>query len=271
MRSILVHAANDGSFDARLQAGLDLARQLDAHLTVMQTVAYDVVVPTDPFGVSAVDCSEAMLEQAAQFRSKVEDHLKQEDVRWDWHVEAGYEARNLVRHAALNDLAIVGGTPAATDGRRASSLAGMLALHCRTPILVVPQGSLGFPRGEAAVVCWNGSMEAARAMRAAVPVLAGASEVHILCVGDPSEEGDEELPAMSAATYLERHGIDCEIVNLPLGKDPVPETLRKAAAARGAGFMVMGAYGQPRIIETLFGGVTRSVLAEPPMPVLMAH
>lgn len=41
--------------------------------------------------------------------------------------------------------------------------------------------------------------------------------------------------------------------------------------ARKAGFMVMGAYGRPRMIETLFGGVTRVVLANPAIPVVMAH
>jgi len=90
-------------------------------------------------------------------------------------------------------------------------------------------------------------------------------------VGDASDDSDDKLPAISAADYLERHGIDCEIVNLPLTSEPIHETLRKAAQVRKAGFMVMGAYGQPRIIETLFGGVTRNVLAAPPMPVLMAH
>lgn len=271
MRSILVHAMNDGNFDARLQAGLDLARRFDAHLTVMQTIAYDLVIPTDPFGVSAVDVSSAMLEQAEAFREKSEAHLRQEDVRWDWHVETGYEGESLVRQVALNDLAIVGGTPSSADGRRASSLAGMLAIHCRAPVLVVPAGSRGFPAETAAAVCWNGSIEAARAVRCAVPLLKGASAVHILSVGDPREDVGDRLPAMAGADYLERHGIDCEIVELPRGSEPVHEILRKAAEAREAGFMVMGAYGQPRIVETLFGGVTRSVLAEPPMGVLMAH
>ena len=45
MRSILVHAMNDAGFDARLQVGLDLCRRFNAHLTVLQTITYDLVVP----------------------------------------------------------------------------------------------------------------------------------------------------------------------------------------------------------------------------------
>lgn len=271
MRSLLVHTHDDDCFEARLQVALDLARKFDGHLTLMQTIAYDVVVPTDPFGVSAVDVSQANVELAQAFRAKVEGRLKQEDVRWDWAVETGYDGTSMTRHAALNDLALVSGTLAGSDSRKPSPLAGMLAIHCRSPIMVVPKDTLGMDTDKAAVVCWNGSLEAARAMRAAVPLLAAASSVHVLSVGDPSEEDDDKLPAVAGASYLERHGVDCEVVELPAGSDSVHDVLRKAAEARGAGLMVMGAYGQPRFIETLFGGVTRSVLAEPPMPVLMAH
>lgn len=271
MRSILVHAMNDAGFNSRLQVGLDFCRLFDAHLTILQTITYDLVVPTDPFGVSAVEVSQASLKLASDFRERIESKLKQEDVRWDWHTEAGYEMQCLIRHAALNDLVLVGGAPDGSEARRSFSLAGTLAIHCRAPIMAVPHTAEGFFADKAATLCWNGSMEAARAMRAAVPLLARASAVHIVSVGDPAEEGDEKLPALAAADYLERHDIDCEVVQLPVGKEPVHATLRKAAEAREAGFMVMGAYGQPRIVETLFGGVTRSVLAEPPMPVLMAH
>ncbi|WP_338240684.1 universal stress protein [Aurantiacibacter hainanensis] len=271
MRSILVHASDDACFEARLQAALDLARVFDGHLTIMQTIAYDLVVPTDPYGLSAVDVSKATMAKAEEFRGRFERRLAQEDVRWDWHAESGYEGQSLIRRAALNDLAIVGGSSAAKDGRRGASLAGMLAIHCRTPIMVVPEGSKGFATGEPAVLCWNGSLEAARAMRAAVPLLQKSGTVHVLTVGEISDEVEEALPATAAAEYLERHGVECEIVELPGGKGSVPETLRKAAEMRSAGFMVMGAYGQSRLVETLFGGVTRSVLSEPPMPVLMAH
>ncbi len=33
----------------------------------------------------------------------------------------------------------------------------------------------------------------------------------------------------------------------------------------------MGAYGHSRLRERIFGGVTRSMLDEPPLPILMAR
>lgn len=271
MQSLLVHAHDDDNFEARLQVGLDLARKFDGHLTLIQTIAYDVVVPADPFGVSAFEISKATLELAEEFRARVEARLQQEDVRWDWTVETGYDGQNLTRHAALNDLALVSGTLTGSEGGRPSPLAGSLAIHCRTPIMVAPHDVRGIDIARPAVVCWNGSLEAARATRAAVPLLKAASMVHIVSVGDPEQANYDQLPATAGAIYLERHGVDCEVVQLPDKAEPVDQVLRQAAEAREAGLMVMGAYGQPRFIETLFGGVTRSMLTKPPMPVLMAH
>jgi nucleotide-binding universal stress UspA family protein len=35
--------------------------------------------------------------------------------------------------------------------------------------------------------------------------------------------------------------------------------------------LVMGAYGHSRIRERIFGGVTKSMLEEPPLPLFMAR
>lgn len=271
MRSLLVHARDDGTFEARLQTGLDLARRFDAHLTFLQTVAFDVVVPTDPFIVSGGELSTIVKQHAEDFRQEISARLAKEDVRWDWQVEFGYDGAGMLKHAALNDLALVGAS--IDEGRDSvpSPLAGLLAIHCRAPVLVVPGDLQRFSIDEPAVVCWNGSVEAGRALRAAMPLLACASAVHLVAVGEAADFDAYELPASAAITYLDRHGIDCEAVELPRDGASVHETLRAAARAREASFMVMGAYGQPRFVETLFGGVTRSILADPPMPVLMAH
>ena len=43
------------------------------------------------------------------------------------------------------------------------------------------------------------------------------------------------------------------------------------AAAFAAELVGMGAYSRPRSVEALFGGVTRTVLGEAGIPVLVAH
>ncbi|KHK88081.1 universal stress protein UspA, partial [Novosphingobium malaysiense] len=48
-------------------------------------------------------------------------------------------------------------------------------------------------------------------------------------------------------------------------------TLLERAHGAGAGYLVMGAYGHSPVVETVFGGVTRSMLANSDLPLLLAH
>ena len=126
---------------------------------------------------------------------------------------------------------------------------------CRAPVLVA----------------WNGSSEAAVALRAAKPLLALASKVTIASVAEESDQVRFDFPASEAAKYLSREGIDAELVSIPRGEAKIADTLFSAAQMRDCGLMVMGAYGHSRLAEMLLGGVTRRMLSDPQIPILMAH
>jgi len=270
MRSLLLHAHRDANFESRLQVALDLARAYDAHLTCVQPITFDVVMPGDFYGIYPAELAPVARADAEEFRNEIEPRLAVEQVRWDWVDEFGLPEKRLLHHAALADLAIVGAS--SPDGPRGpSALAGLLAVHCKAPVLVVPDGAKGLAIDGPAVVAWDGSLESSQALRAALPLLARASKVSLVSVTEPHPEDEPELPALSGAEYLARHGIDCELVELPKGTRKVSEVLREAARARGASYLVMGAYGVPRVVETLFGGVTRSMLRDADVPILLAH
>lgn len=272
MRSILLHAHDDDAFGARLEVALDLARAFDGHLTLLQAISVDYVPTGDFYGTMSADMVQIARERAEDFREKSERKLAGEDVRWDWVDRSDLGDKALLRYAAQNDLTVVGST-SPEAGRGPSWLAGAIAIHSRSPILAVPPGSRGFEVGAPALVGWNGSIESSRALRAAVPLLAKAASVTLATVGRARGAGqDVELPPFEGAEYLARHGIECEMVELAQdGHKSVAAVLGDAAVARGAGFIVMGAYGQPRLLETILGGATRDMLANPPTPVLMAH
>jgi nucleotide-binding universal stress UspA family protein len=271
MRSLLLHTHNDPNFEARLQVALDLARAFDAHLTLLQAIAYDVIMPGDFYGTLAASMIPVAREAAAEFRAGVEQRLTAEDVRWDWVEEFGMADSRMLQHAALTDLAIVGASPPEGSPRGPSPLAGILAVHCKAPIMVVPDGANGLDITGPAVVAWNGSIESSRALRAALPILERAASVHLISVIDPQEDDETDITPLSGAEYLARHGITCEVVELPRGTRMVHEVLREAARARGASCLVMGAYGRPRLVETLFGGVSRGMLSNTELPMLLAH
>jgi nucleotide-binding universal stress UspA family protein len=94
-------------------------------------------------------------------------------------------------------------------------------------------------------------------------VLAGTAET------TGTEFGTE--PGADIALHLARHGIQVEI-DRSAGPDmKTADVLLSRAADLSSDLIVMGAYGHSRMRETILGGVTRSMLAEMTVPVLMSH
>lgn len=271
MRSILLHVADDACMEARLQVALDIAREFNAHITCLQPVAFDFAVPGDLYGTMIAELIPVIQEGADSLRERTSARLANEDVTWDWQQEEGPTRALLLRAEAFADLVVLGARDPATDGKGPSSLAGYMAIHGRSPLLVVPEGTRSLQVEGAAVVGWNGSLEAAHALRGAVPLLRKASTVTIANVTEQIEDPTMFLAAIDAAEYLSRHEIHPEVVEIARGDQTVAGALAAAAKARGASYIVAGAYGHARAIETVFGGVTRELFADPPLPVFTAH
>lgn len=271
MRSILLHIDSDPGFEARLQASLDLVRAMDGHLTCLQTISYDFAVPGDIYGSMVAEMLPVVRENANKLRDKITARLESEDVRWDWRQEQGPSRDSLLGWASLADVVLLGVHDPLGSARAPAPLLGDLVVNGGTPVLVMPDTAKSFDVAGVAVVGWNGSIEAAHALRAATPLLARASSVVVACVAEERDNQEFDLPPLDGAEYLSRHGIECEIVELPLEAESVAEALADAAAARRAALLVIGGYGRPRVVETVFGGVTRKLLSAPPLPILTAH
>lgn len=271
MRSILVHVCNDPGFESRFQIALDLGRSFGAHLTFLQVVSRTVALPGDFNGNLAAAMLPVVQEEADEFREKVEARLKDEDVCWDWVQETGAADSRLLSHAALNDLVLVGAIAPVGSETQPSRLAGALAIHGRTPVMVTPKTSPGFDATKPAIVAWNGSVQSSHALRASVELLKQSSAVTIVTITGEDESRAFDLPPSEGAEYLSRHGISCEIVELPVLARHPADIVIEAAENRGAGCVVLGAYGHSRMFELVFGGVTRKILQDPPLPLFMAH
>lgn len=270
MKSILLHAHDEPRFEARLQVALDTARAFDAHLTLFNAIPMTMIIPTDPWGITMADVTKQANEHAEEFEARISAKLEGEDVRWDWISDVGDAGVQMLNHAALSDLAIVGADDPGED-EGSSQLAGMLALQCHTPIMVAPEGVKRFAPDGPAMVCWNGSLESSRALRAAVPLLSRSSSVTLVQVSESRSSKTRLLPALAGARYLDRHGISSDILEVDRDGGKISTVLKNTAKSRSAGLVVMGAYGVPRLLETVFGGVTREMLRAPEVPTLLTH
>lgn len=175
------------------------------------------------------------------------------------------------RRARYTDLVVVGPDLLGSETLRAKVVEGTLFASGR-PVLLLPEASRATLRPKRVLVAWDSSLEAARAVREALDMLVAADNVRLVLV-DPvaGESGQGAEPGADAAAYLARHGVKVAVDRLPSSGQSVAAVLARHAADMDAELMVMGAYGHSRLRERIFGGVTRSMLEEPPLPILMAR
>jgi nucleotide-binding universal stress UspA family protein len=181
-------------------------------------------------------------------------------------------------HARAADLVVL-----AQAGAHAKPALADLPVHVITnagrPVLLVPAAGHHATVGRRILVSWDGGREAARAMQLALPLLKDADEVNIAVF----EVASDEHKAADAFTadprpWLARHGVHATLTLHAVDhqrrlnrRNQIGERLLSLAADVSADLLVMGGYGHSRIRESLLGGVTRTVLEEMTLPVLMAH
>lgn len=175
------------------------------------------------------------------------------------------------RRARYADLVIAGPDLLGSEVLKSKVVEGTLFSSGR-PVLLMPEGSRPTLTPKRVLVAWDSSLEATRAVREALDMLAAADDVHLVLV-DPmtGEIGQGAEPGADAAAYLARHGVRVTVDRLPSSGRSIVDVLARHATDMSADLIVMGAYGHSRLRERIFGGVTRSMLNEPPLPVLMAH
>lgn len=270
IKTILFHVHDDDSVMERLQVGLSLARACGAHLHCLHVTPIEAYTIIDSFGATFVnrDIVAAFEDEAAKLRQRIETQLGSEDVSWDYEEITGELMPHLVQSAALADILITGREPHEREfGGPAVTLIGDLLGQIRTPILITGGRMMDFDPFAPAVIAWNGSYEAANAVRAAVPLLKMASRVTVVQF---SEERQRRFPSTLLVEYLSRHGIHAELESRTTSGD-IESALVSYAERHGASLIVMGGYGHSRAGEFLFGGVTRALIKECPIALLMSH
>jgi nucleotide-binding universal stress UspA family protein len=269
MRTILLHIHNDCEQESRLQVALDLARLDGGHICCVQVAPVEAFA-VDPyggmFGLAAI--VDTIHEQDRMARLAIEARLLREGVAWDWRCYDGSVVESLIDEARLTDVVVLSQP---CSGRQTPDstlpIVGDIALHTRAPVLMVPRGCRQIDASRNVLLAWNGSSEAAHALRLSLPLLAHAGCVHVVEVSDDARG----LPSATAAVWLARHGIAAELHDWPAKGRRPSVALLHAVAELDARYVVMGAYGHSRLRETVLGGVTRELIEAATVPLLLAH
>lgn len=260
MRSILVYADRSDEMTARLETALSLARTTRGHVSALidTPVARFMAMDAMGGGYLAADAVRDAVERDDAFAKELAEHLGREDVPFSILRGEEEPVESLAEASLLADVVVLS---------RDCEFAGQLAVTGRVPVLLVSADKPLATPVESVAIGWDGTQEAAAAIRSALPLLRLANTVTLLTVGEKSGA----LPVLDAAEYLSRHGVKADV--LPLERvGSIEETLAAAVARLNAGLLVMGAFGHSRLREFLIGGVTRYFLELEGGPaLLLAH
>lgn len=184
----------------------------------------------------------------------------------DWLEENAAEPARLLFHARHMDLTVLG--RAQHDDCMPATLLEQVLQESGHPLLVVA-GSVSRPLLGTIVLGWKDSAASARAVAAALPLLQLARRVVIVNVAEDNSPGLEALH--DVRRQLAWHDVTAELLHLGDGIATAEEVLPQVVRDVNAGLLVIGGFGHSRLRETVFGGVTRSLLKRAEIPLFVVH
>lgn len=179
--------------------------------------------------------------------------------------EQGAEDDKVALRGRMADLIVVG-RPKGDEEPALQATLNAALMDSGRPVLVAPRAPVG-SLGKSCAIAWNGSVEAARAVAAALPFLLKAQRVTILV----AEEEEGTPSAQDLENHLAWHGVGAEIRRVVPSGGAVGAALLKTATEVEADLLVMGAYTHSRLRQLILGGVTRHILDHARIPVLLSH
>lgn len=279
IKDILVHLDGTEASGTRLRVAVDLARRQGAHLVGLYVV--DVMLPILAAGDASggavlAEMIERMradaLAEAAGIEATFNETLRRDALSGEWRCVEGSSPEHVSLHARYADLVVLGQADPQDGQPSATAILEATLFGSGRPVLVIPYAGRFETLGQRVLVGWNASGEAARAVNDALPLIAGAASVIVTAVNPRRGlDGHGDEPGADIALHLARHGLKVEVEHTVAPEISAGDLLLNRAAEISADLLVIGAYGHSRLRETILGGVTRTLLQQMTVPVLMSH
>lgn len=271
-----VDTIDAGANAQRITYAAALAQQWDAHVAVAYVPDELTLDPHAGFarGSAIADVLDKFTIRRADSESEIRAVVESVKARFGVSCELrlcdGEAGEALMLHARHAAIAILGSRR--RPDRQVSALTlseDVIFASGRPSILLPSQWVVERPIGKI-VVGWNGSREAARAIADAMPFLIYADEVRVIVVSEPKISrllGQD--PGTDISRHLARHGVSVVLEQFD-GAD-AGNLLLSSVQKIDADMIVVGAYGQPKISEFVFGSATQTLLANAEVPVLLSR
>ncbi|MDA9426793.1 MULTISPECIES: universal stress protein [Bradyrhizobium] len=175
----------------------------------------------------------------------------------------------LAEHARFSDLTLV---PVKPHDSRTEGIVEAFLFGSGRPLLLCPEHLADElrPEFENVMIAWDHSARAARAVGDALPILRAASSVRVVTVAE--DKTDAVIQSGTALVgHLREHGVYASFETTKGGGSSIGKVLGSWANSHGIDAIVMGAYHHSRLNEIVWGGVTKTVIGQPPCWVMISY
>ncbi|HLZ82901.1 MAG TPA: universal stress protein [Caulobacteraceae bacterium] len=272
--SVMTHVQPEPEAAPRLDCAVDVARRFGARLIGVSAE----MIPPLAFdnGSYTVDA-----EWAIAMRKSIEDQLRvakeafkrataalADDAVWLCGIESPTPAIAAASRAA--DLIVLGGVPRRHDSPYRDCDPAEMAMLAGRPVLVAPPAG-PLLSGKRIVVAWKDSREARRALSDSIPFLEAAEAVLVLEVCDGDGQDDARIRTGDVVAALRRRKVAAEAKVTLHAHAAASQQILEEVVAFGSDLIVLGCYGHSRLGEWVFGGVTRDLLSQDDVYLLLSH
>jgi nucleotide-binding universal stress UspA family protein len=275
VKDLIVNLSLGSTSDTTADFAVSIASTLNAHVTGLALCYEPILPPVEMIAIPAnvidmqIEENERVTEAAT---SRFEEIVRRDGLSGDVRIVRATlpEAPDrFARMARRFDLSIVGQPGPKTPNSDTQFVEAALFSSGR-PVLVVPYIQRGGLTLDRAMVCWDGSRAAARAVADAVSLLRLFKQVEVVTVTG-SDPDINELPGADIAQHLARHDVNVDLKRIVAGDLDTTNVILSHAADTAADLIVMGGYGHSRWREFVLGGVTRGLLKSMTVPTFMSH
>ena len=277
IKTILVYVPSAKNAAATLEAVLKIAGAGNAHVIGLHLTPDLPVYGEFPAEVSqeVIDRLQKVGEEAAAAaRGAFEEAFKDSAVTHEWRgFIASYVigADVIAQQGRAVDL-IVCGKPSDETPDAWSDFAETALMRSGRPVLIVPPGAAAKPVGTHAVIAWNDTREAARAVFNSLGLIQDATSVRAITLIDSEEQrAAAEANGAPLVAALARHGIEAVFEVSYTAGGSTGEAILAKLLDNGCDLLIMGGYSHSRFREMLFGGVSRDILRNTWVPTLVSH
>ncbi len=272
IRDVLVCVNDSPGRDNTIRAAAQFAKDNDARLTGLH-IMFDELSAFPAFGPYPLEMIDRVQtyqqESALKAENSFNNITSMVQCATCWHTVNSTEKP--LKRMLYSDIVFT--NQPSKDTFNEYKFVNSLILESGKPVMIIPHNWKGLKFGNKALLAWIETREAIQAVHAALPLMQAADHVDVVSVQQGRSTDQELADGVEISNYLSHRGVNCQFHCEHTDKEHNYEedVLMACVTDYKSDLVIMGGYGHSRLREVILGGVTRHMISQSVIPVLLAH